>query len=78
MEVKKRGRPSGKNFEFIKSIKLNQNQVNNWDSKEIKAFLDGKNLLNDLYALMNDKMDFIITPNSEDLELIKKIDLVIK
>lgn len=38
---KKRGRPEGKNFEFIKSIKLNQEQIDNWDSKKIKAFLDG-------------------------------------
>lgn len=78
METKKRGRPSGKKFEFIKSIKLNQKQVDNWDSKKIKAFLDGKNLLKDLYKLMNEKMDFIKTPDNEDLELIKKIDLVIK
>ncbi len=44
METKKRprGRPEGKNFEFIKSIKLNQKQVNNWDSKRIKNFLEGK------------------------------------
>lgn len=41
MESKKRGRPEGKNFEFIKSIKLNQKQLDNWDSKKIKAFLDG-------------------------------------
>lgn len=36
-----RGRPEGKNFEFIKSIKLNQKQLDNWDPKKIKAFLDG-------------------------------------
>ena len=44
MESKKRarGRPEGKNFEFIKSIKLNQKQVDNWDSKRIKTFLEGK------------------------------------
>jgi len=41
MESKKRGRPEGKNFEFIKSIKLNQEQIDNWDSKKVKAFLDG-------------------------------------
>lgn len=40
-EKKPRGRPKGKNFEFIKSIKLNQKQLDNWDSKKIKAFLDG-------------------------------------
>ncbi|KKK90051.1 hypothetical protein LCGC14_2726940, partial [marine sediment metagenome] len=58
METKKRprGRPEGKNFEFIKSIKLNQKQVNNWDSKRIKAFLDGESLLKKLYIIMDTKM----------------------
>lgn len=41
METKKRGRPEGKNFEFIKSIKLNQEQRDNWNPKKVKAFLDG-------------------------------------
>jgi len=38
---KKRGRPEGKNYKFFKGIKLNQKQVDNWDSNKIKAFLDG-------------------------------------
>ena len=41
-EKRPRGRPEGKNFEFIKSIKLNKKQVDNWDSKRIKNFLEGK------------------------------------
>ena len=35
-------------------------------------------LLNNLYSLMNNKMDFIKTPDSQDIELIKNIELVIK
>ena len=31
-EKRPRGRPEGKNFEFIESIKLNKKQVDNWDS----------------------------------------------
>ena len=42
METKReRGRPKGKNFEFHKSIKLNQEQANNWEVNKVKAFLDG-------------------------------------
>lgn len=41
-EKRPRGRPEGKNFEFIKSIKLNKKQVDNWDPKRIKTFLEGK------------------------------------
>lgn len=41
----KGGRPKGKNFEFLKAIKLNQRQVDNWDSdtpKLIRDLLEGK------------------------------------
>ncbi len=44
-EKRKPGRPEGKNFEFIKSIKLNQKQLDNWDSntpKLIRNLLEGK------------------------------------
>ncbi len=55
MSENKRGRPEGKNFEFIKSIKLNQKQVDNWDSKRVKAFLDGTltERFRRLYDIMN-------------------------
>lgn len=35
-------------------------------------------LLKRLYVLMNDKMNFEITPDPNDIELIKKIEMVIK
>ena len=37
-----------------------------------------KALIKNLYSLMNTKMDFIKTPDNNDIELIKKIELVIK
>jgi len=37
-----------------------------------------RTLLKDLYSLMNNKMDFTKTPDNQDIELIKKIDLVMK
>lgn len=55
MESKKRGRPEGKNFEFGKSIKLNQEQLDNWDSKKIKAFLDGSLKPNNSEVMLNYK-----------------------
>lgn len=87
METKReRGRPEGKNFEFIKSIKLNQKQVDNWDSKRIKAFLNGEmndsNIMNDfkrLYQIVNlfiiDKLtDKQIINLKEQLEQIENIE----
>ena len=35
-------------------------------------------ILKELYSLMNNKMDFIKTPDTNDIELIKKIELVIE
>lgn len=37
-----------------------------------------KALIKNLYSLMNTKMDFIKTPDNNDIELINKIELVIK
>jgi len=39
---------------------------------------DSFNLLKDLYDLMNDKMNFEKTPDTNDIELIQKIEMVIK
>ena len=52
---KKRGRPEGKNYKFFKGIKLNQKQVDNWDSNKVKAFLDGSltERFRRLYDIMN-------------------------
>ena len=38
----KRGRPSGINFDIVKTIKINESQLAKWDPKKIKSFLDGK------------------------------------
>lgn len=56
----KRGRPSGINFDIVKTIKINESQLAKWDPKKIKSFLDG-NYDNDLlfkdfrrlYQIMN-------------------------
>lgn len=37
-----------------------------------------KTLLKRLYGLMNEKMDFAKTPDQNDIQLIKQIELVIK
>ena len=37
--------PTGSNFEYMKSIKLNEKQVNNWDPKKVKAFLENSDQL---------------------------------
>ncbi len=73
-EKRPRGRPGGKNFEFIKSIKLNKKQVDNWDSKRIKAFLEGKNLLKDLYEFMsNEAKCELKNINESDIDFLTKI-----
>lgn len=45
--------PTGSNFEYMKSIKLNKVQVDNWDSKRVKAFLDNIDKFKRLYEIMN-------------------------
>ena len=76
METKReRGRPEGKNFEFIKSIKLNQKQVENWDSKRIKAFLDGSNDSIEINKLKGDFkrlyqiMNVFLLPKINDIKI---------
>lgn len=87
IETKKRerGRPIGKEFEIFKGIKINEDQAKNWDKntpKLIRKLLEGKfvsiELLKNLHDLMNEKMEFKKTPDPSDIELIRKIDLVMK
>ena len=87
METKKRpiGRPEGKNFEFIKSIKLNQKQIDNWDNntpKLIRNLLELENnpieLLKQLYDFMS-KMDFVnYIPNDQEMQLVEQIKEMIQ
>lgn len=79
-EVKiKLGRPRLNKKVFVKTIKLDENEVQFWDSKVIHEFLQGKGknkqLLKDLYELMGNMKfedEFIITPEVENL--INEID----
>lgn len=58
-EEGKVGRPIGMNFKFIKTIKLNQKQTENWDPKYIRAclnlrkdtetYLDNKSILKEMF-----------------------------
>lgn len=73
-----KGRPKGINFQYIKSIKLNEDQKNNWNSKEIKEFLERNHksikLLKFLYELMETKFELTINYSSEELERLLEIE----
>ena len=69
---------TGSNFEYGKSIKLTKAQNDNWDSKKVKAFLDGDNHLKFLYELMENKFEKIKDFTPEELETLLKIEEVLK
>ena len=87
-EKRPRGRPEGKNFEFLKSIKLNQKQIDNWDNntpKLIRNLLEGKLAIDTqiLKKLLVKFVDLEVklenTTEIEDkriLELIKECQLI--
>ena len=74
------GRPILNKTTVTKSIKLDENEVQFWDSKAVHEFLQGKNkykiLLKRLYILMGNmefEEDYEVTP--EDEELVDDVDL---
>lgn len=75
-----------KQFTELKSIKLTKKQVENWNPKNIKEFLDGNNTnntdllktLKELHSLMVNKMDFSKEPNEQEIKMIQKVEELIK
>ena len=68
------GRPEGINFPIRKAIRLTEEQAENWDSKEVKEFLDnGYILLRRLYKIMTEKMKPIQSLNPEERLTIKLV-----
>ena len=70
---------TGSNFEYHKSIKLNEKQVNNWDPKKVKSFLDGNNNdnLKFLYGLMENKFEKIKDYTPGELEKLLEIEEIL-
>ena len=68
----------------LKNIRLSNEELDKWDSKEIHDFLQGKNpnnneaqneLLKQLFELMG-KMEFVGEVDDSDVELLEKIKKV--
>ena len=75
--MSKVGRPALDKITVTKSIKLDENELLNWDSKAIHKFLQGKfenkTLLKELYDFMG-KMEFIGDVSPEDEKFLELID----
>jgi len=79
--MSKVGRPALDKITKTKSIKLDEKELPNWDSKKVHEFLQGihesKTLLKQLYGLMG-KMEFIKDITPEDMKFIEKIHNEVK
>lgn len=75
--MSKVGRPALDKTTITKSIKLDEYELPNWDSKAVHRFLQGefenKTLLKKLYDFMG-KMKFVEDVSPEDIEFLEMIE----